>query len=755
MRWGCVWSSNSKGSLPRPYPALRIPQPSRLMRRLATRVASLLLLAVVAVRCSDSPTSLRRIPVHLALAPQFSPQAQAIYKNLSALAITLDNVHVVVRAEATGDALGFLLKDTTIAFPATANQITIDLDLEIGAAQQNVVATVELREGSTSYFSGTQDFLAKQGATATAPQAVAMSYVGPGSTAARISINPSPATIAPSASVQFTAQSVDAQGQQITGLPLTWSTADSTIATVSQTGVVTSTAKAGPTVLTVTGLNGVTAQTTIGVQPVARLAVIGGDSLSGIVGVALPIKLQVAAFDANGNSVIGATINFAAVSGGSVSPASATTDLGGAASTTMTLGPTVGTYAFTATVAGSPNVTARVAVPASAAAAAVLGILGGSNQVDTVLATLGKTLTVKVTDAFGNAVPQQAVDFQVTSGQATLISVPGTPAQTLVHTTTDNTGTAQATLVAGPLAGAVVVTATAPQTSIAPVTFSATLRPGAPKQLIVIKQPSATARATIALGTQPQVQVTDSYGNAVALGGLSILVSPSVDCALSACGRVVPPGGTSTSLNRSRLRPAATPNTSRISAPTAIAKTQSVSDTFPRGIGGTTQVTTDASGVATFTDLSLNLSVGGWLLEFFDANESLAPAVSNDIALSPGPIESIVAWGVTDTTALFATVDTLFPSVRVIDKVGNGIPGVPVAWTADAFSQLDSASTTTDGNGIAAAGRWIVTFGNVQSFAIVATPTPSNIENSPLTLSAFIQLIGRVAPPPRPPSTPP
>jgi hypothetical protein len=376
--------------------------------------------------------------------------------------------------------------------------------------------------------------------------------------------------------------------------------------------------------------------------------------------------------------------------------------------------------------------------------------------VDSVLATFGKPLSVKVTDAFGNPVAKQAIDFQVTSALATLVAVPGTPPQTLVHTSTDNTGAAQVTLVAGPFAGTVVVIATAPQTSIASVTFSLTLRPGTPQQLVVIRQPSAAAQATIPLGRQPAIQVADLYGNAVALAGLTILVSPQVDCSLSACGRVVPPRGAGASLNRNGLRPTAAPSASRLSVPTAIAKTQSVSDTFPRGLGGTTLVTTDANGVAAFTDLSLNLSVGAWVLAFSDANGSLAVGVSKDIALSPGPIESIVAWGVADATTLFATVDTLFPSVRVIDKVGNGIPGVPVSWTADAFSTLDSANTktTTDTNGIAAAGRWIMLFGNVQRFSIVATPTPSNIENSPLTLTAFISLIGRVVPP-RVPSTRP
>jgi len=717
------------------------------MRRLVSRVISPLLLAVIVLSCTDSLTSLDRGAVRIALLPQFSAQAQTIYKNLSAFAVTLDNVHIVVRVAATGDALGPVLKDTTVAFPATANQITIELDLRIQGSQQDVVATVELREGATAYFSGTQDFVAKLGETATAPQPVDMRYAGPGATAAFISISPQPATLAPSASFQFTAQVFDAQEQPVSGLPLTWSTSDATVATVSQTGVVTSTAKVGLTTLVVTGLNGVTGQATVNVQPVVRLAVIGGDNQTGIAGAALPTKMQVQAFDANGNAVIGATINFAAVGGGGVSPASATTDVNGVASTTMTLGSLIGTFAFTATLAASPNVTVRVAASVTAGAAAALGVLGGSNQVDTVLATLGKPLSVKLTDAFGNPVSQQAIDFQVTSGQATLIGVPGTPAQTLVHTSTDNTGTAQATLVAGTLAGAVIVTATAPQTSIAPVTFAATLRPGVPKLLAVIQQPSATAQATITLGKQPRVQVTDQYGNAVALAGLTILVNAQVDCALRACGRVVPPGRTGPSLNRTRLGPASATTTVRLSVPTTIAKTQSISDTFPRGLGGVTEVKTDANGVAAFSNLVLNLSVGPWQLQFADTATALTPALSNDIQLSPGPAASIIAWGVFDTTFIAIAGAALTPSVRVIDEVGNGVPGVGVTWSIpaafpDNLATLGSSSIQTDGNGVAAPGQWIIpasATGLPLVFHILATAQLPGIENSPLTLTAQMQ----------------
>ena len=113
-----------------------------------SRTLPTLLLVGGIVSCSESPTDLHRVPLRLALAPRFSPQAEAIYRSLSAFAVTLDNVHVVVRGVTANDAPGPVLKDTTIAFPATASEITIDIDLAIQGSEQGVVAAVDLREGT-------------------------------------------------------------------------------------------------------------------------------------------------------------------------------------------------------------------------------------------------------------------------------------------------------------------------------------------------------------------------------------------------------------------------------------------------------------------------------------------------------------------------------------------------------------------------------------------------------------------------------
>jgi len=267
----------------------------------------------------------------------------------------------------------------------------------------------------------------------------------------------------------------------------------------------------------------------------------------------------------------------------------------------------------------------------------------------------------------------------------------------------------------------------------------------------MIQQPSTAAQATVPLGTQPKLQVTDQFANPVA--GLTIIAT-TLDCTLTVCGRVTAPLSGQPSLNRSNAatgrrgapplaasrRVSATGLSTQLSIPTTVARTRSISDNFPRGLGGTTQVATDANGIAAFSNLSLNLTIGSWQLQFLDADKSLAPAISNDIVLSPGPAQSIIAWPAgADTTLIRLAGDTLAPAVKVIDKVGNGIPGVTVSWTPfDNKSLLPDATTTqTDANGIATPGRWVTLPVVPGPFRIQASPNLPNIENNPLTLWAI------------------
>ena len=726
------------------------------MIRSVTRVATLLAVVFGAITCSESPTAARRAPVHLLLAPRFTSQAASIYRSLTSFGVTIDNVHVTVVGAATGDTQGPVLADTTIAFPASESEITIDIDLSIASDQADVMAAIELRQGTTPYFAGGQTLVAKQGETTTAPAPIELAYVGPGASAASLGITPDSPTLAPAASFQFSAQVLDPTEHVVTDLPLSWSTSDATIATVSQTGLVTSTTKTGTVTITVTGLNGLSQQTSIRVQPVTSLVVHTGADQSGSATSTLPTQFEVQALDANQQPVIGATITFAAVNGaGSVSPTSATTDANGYASTSITLGSTAGTYAYTAQV-GTAGPTTRVAETASSGVAAALSIVSGNQQADTVMGTFAQPLTIRVTDSFGNAVPNQAVAFQVTSGQASLLTPGSTIPSAEVQTTTGTDGTASVTLSGGGLAGTVQIAALLPNTTVA-ATFTEAVRPGSPVLFVMLQQPSSTAQATIPLGTQPKVQLADNFLNPVALAGVAVTVLAEYDCSNGgACTQVSAPRpggvlldrtavpGTPTRTLRSK-RPSLTlalPRTTRLTAPVRIAATKSVSDTFPQGMGGTTVVLTDANGVASFTDLSLDLQVvpgGGYRLAFTDTTAMMGAALSNPIALSPGPITSIVAAGAADTLSYVSLSDTLHPAVQVIDAVGNGIPGVPVSWSVvNNQGKVDSTSSTTDANGVATPGNWLLppAVAAPTTFEITATPKPSNIENSPLPIFA-------------------
>ena len=721
--------------------------------RLASRVVSTLLVAVGVVTCSESPTNVHRGAASLALVPRFSAQAQAIYRSLAAFAVTLDNVHIVVRGAPVGDAPGPVLKDTLVAFPPTADQIAIELELQITGSEETVMATVDLQSGSTIYFEGTQELVARVGDTVTQGEPIAMNYVGPGAAATSMTIYPiistQPVTLAPLSSTTFNAQALDQLEHVVNGLPVTWRTLDPTIATVSSEGVVTATTKAGSTTLTATGLNGVSAQATIDVAPAAQLVAIGGDSQTGTVGSQLAVSMTVQALAANGHFVSGATVTFAAANGlGTVSQSTIATDLTGLATTRLTLGQTIGTYTFTATVAGAPSATTRVTASATSGPPVALGIVDGNGQADSVAATLTTPLRVKVTDAFGNPLVQQDVDFQVTSQNALLLAAPGTPASATLRVATGTTGVASVSLVGGTSVGTVRVTASVPSTSIPAVSFTETLKAANPTQLVVIQQPAKAAQATIPLGTQPKVQITDQFGNAVTLAGLE--VDATVTC--TRCVTVSARTGKApvSSLSRSRAV-----TSSRISIPTAIARTQSISDTFPRGVGGKTAAVTDAAGIATFGDLTLNEFVGPWQLEFFTPNQSLAAVFSDPIDLSAGPPASMIAWSVVDTSFISVSGDSLFPSVRVIDKVGNGIAGVKVTWQAtDKLSLFDSKNTVvdsqTDADGISVPGTWVTPVGAAGPFFVEAAASGIKLENSPLRLVALLQPLALSVPPAQP-----
>lgn len=197
---------------------------------------------------------------------------------------------------------------------------------------------------------------------------------------------------------------------------------------------------------------------------------VGGNSQEGTVAAALAQPLVIRAVDKQGNNVSGARVEWEVTSGGgTVAPASETTDSEGRASATWTLG----------TAAGEQRIIARVGVASTNFAANALA--GAATTVtlvpdEVVLDAIGATATVAVEaeDAHGNPITGRTATW-TTAAPAIATVVNGTitavgPGDTKIMATMDGV-TGEASVSVDPQPAAVVVT---PQT--ATLTFAGETR---------------------------------------------------------------------------------------------------------------------------------------------------------------------------------------------------------------------------------------------------------------------------------------
>lgn len=243
------------------------------------------------------------------------------------------------------------------------------------------------------------------------------------------------------------------------------------------------------------------------------ISLVSGDGQSAPANTALPAPLVVGITDAFGNPVAGATVQWTAVEGGSVSAPSTTTDDQGHASVLRTLGGTAGlqtTQASAEGLAGSPVVFSHTA---TAGTAAVVRIISGDQQNGAAGSQLPADFVVEVVDAGGNPVPAAPITWTVTAGGGSVNPPSGT---------TDGTGRAAARLTLGPAAGTNTVDAVSGGGG---VTFTATATAGAAAALAMQTQPSATATIGVPFSRQPVIQLKDASGNDAAQAGVAVIAA--------------------------------------------------------------------------------------------------------------------------------------------------------------------------------------------------------------------------------------
>ena len=416
----------------------------------------------------------------------------------------------------------------------------------------------------------------------------------------------------------------------------------------------------GPNTLTaaVTGLQPAAFTATALVGPPATLAVQAGQGQNALFSAPVQIPPAVLVRDQFGNPVPSVVVSFAVTGGGgAVAGGSATTNPAGiAAVASWTLGPQPGPNALTATLGTLvPVLFAATAV----APPSVVTVLAGDGQIATAGSDVVIPPSVRVTDAFGNPVPNVPVSFQVTGAGG---SVTGG------NQVTDGSGVATVgrwTL--GTVAGPNTLTATV--AGLAPGLFGATGVAGPAASVAVNGGDNQSAPAGSQVPIAPSVVVRDAHGNPVAGAQVLFAVTGGGGSVLGAIAATNPSGVAvvgSWTLG-------ATPGPNTMSATVA----------------GLSPVTFSATGTG-----------GGGVPTTMTANGGMSQAAlpGSPVATPPSVIVrgagNLPVPGVTVTFAVIGGGGSITGATAVTD--GNGIAAVG-SWTLGAGANCLNASVAEGG----------------------------------------------------------
>ncbi len=251
---------------------------------------------------------------------------------------------------------------------------------------------------------------------------------------------------------------------------------------------------------------------------------------------------------------------------------------------------------------------------------------------------------IQLRDAAGNAVSQPGVEISAaiaTGGSA--LSGP--------TALTDATGLAPfANLMLTGLVGPRTLSFTSPNLTAA-TSNTITLTAGAATQLTITTQPPATVGSGAVFGPQPAIQLRDASGNAASQ--LNVQITATI-----ATG-----GGT---------------------------------------LGGITTANTNASGLASFSNLSITGTPGPRTLSF--GSGALTPVTSNSIDLTSGVATQLAVITGLPASAQNAVAFSPAPTIQLRDAAGNAVSQANVLITATIATgggTLSGATALTDATGLA------------------------------------------------------
>lgn len=466
---------------------------------------------------------------------------------------------------------------------------------------------------------------------------------------------------------------------------------------------------------------------------------------------------------------------------------STTNNNDGTYTATLTAGTAAGVASISATL-NTNALTNTASVTFTSGTATKLVVTGSGSQT----AGASQTITITAQDANGNTATgytgAKAVTFSGANSSANPVTAPTVAGTTFGSSTslTFTNGVATAAMVLFKSESAVIAVTDGSLSSSGSGNLAVAVSAATANKLVIGTQPVAGASGST-LAAQPVVRVLDQYGNLSSstatvnvsasggtLGGAEASSGKAAVVGVATFTNLTFAGSTSssytltftstglTSITSTSVTPsdpgpatklAFTVQPSNVVAGVVIspAVQVTVQDAFDNTVQSATSITLAigtnpgsgslsgttgkraASGVATFSDLSINKSGVGYTLTA--SASGLTGATSAAIDVSAASASTIAVNAGNNQSATVGTAVTTLPSVIVTDAFGNAIAGTAVTFavTSGGGSLASSGSVTTNSSGIATSPAW--TLGTTAG-SNTLTATSGSLSGSPITFTA-------------------
>jgi hypothetical protein len=638
-------------------------------RRLRILGAAAAAIAVtVLATCGREPVA-PHLRAGLAVEPVLPPGL-----DLQAFGLVIDGVRIIA-VNSSNDTVF----NKQYPFPANQASLSLPIDVPLAQSPETFLITIQEFAGATLLFSGTQSVSLASGTTNT-PAQVPVAYSGPGQNVASLTLGPIDSLLTEGASLQFRVTAKDGQGANVPTFYVSWTTSDPA-APIDAAGTLQAPLLRKKITVTASTPTPVTASTTLLFVPLpSAVSFDSGCAQSALPSVQLPQPIVARVIGNDGLGVPGVTVAFSAITaGGLVATPSAVTDTGGRARTLVTLPATPGPAQFQASVSGLTAATCAPTVasspptqlafktqPASAVAGAAIGsfqvevrdasgnvVAGATNAVTIAIganpggAALTGTTTVNAVsgvatftglklDKIGvgytftasatGLTSATSASFTITSGSLNSLAfttqpvniTAGTAFPTVVVTAKDALGntvtsfTGTVSLAFGSHPASATLTGTTSVSAVAGVATFSALGPlpvaGGYTLVASASGVGSTASTSFTVNPAPPVALAFITQPATALAG-AVITPPVVVAVEDSVGNVV------------------TSATNQVTMGFAVNPGQ--------GPLGGTLIRNAATGLATFTDLSVAIAASGYKLSASATGLATAISASFDVLVRP------------------------------------------------------------------------------------------------------------------------